>query len=92
MSLISGIPKELIKIQAYCDNKDTVEQVRSTKQDPKAKRIAADIAKIKEMIQTREVSTLDWVPSQQQLADALTKRGAAKEPIITTLKTGKFFN
>ena len=91
LSMITGVPKELIKVQGFTDNKDCVEAVRSTKQDPKAKRIAADTAKIKEMIQTREVATLDWVPSHQQLADALTKRGAAKTSIMSTMSDGKFF-
>ena len=91
LCVITGVPKDLIKVQGFTDNKDCVEAVRSTKQDPKAKRVAADIAKIKEMIQTREVSTLDWVPSHQQLADALTKRGAARTSIMSTLSEGRFF-
>ena len=81
----------LTKVEAFCDCNDTVEAIRSTKQNPKSVLVQADVAKIKQMVDRKQVSTINWIPTGQQLADCLTKRGAATSALEHAAVKGKFF-
>ena len=50
-------------------------------------RLRVDIARLREMNELKEVS-FKWVPSGQQLADCLTKKGAATDLLREVLATG----
>ena len=50
-----------------------------------------DSAKIREMLERKEVENIQWISTDLQLADVLTKRGVAKSPLLNTLEEGKFF-
>ena len=76
---LTGLPKNLIKIEILTDCNDTVESVYSTKQNPKGGRILVEIAKVKEAMERGEVESVKWIPTQDMLADVLTKRGVRKE-------------
>ena len=91
LTQITGFPENLIKIEAFCDCNDTVEAIRSTKQNNKSVLVQADIAKIKQLVERKQVNTINWIPTQHQLADCLTKRGAATTAIKQTVVKGKFF-
>ena len=88
---MTGLSQELILIEAFVDCKDTYEAIIANKQFPKGSRLAAlEIAKIKEMLETEKVYRISWIDTTQQLADILTKRGVAADPLLRTLNTGSF--
>ena len=88
---LNSRPESMIKVEAFCDCNDTVEAIRSTKQNNKSVLVQADIAKIKQLVERKQVNTINWIPTQHQLADCLTKRGAATTAIEQTVVKGKFF-
>lgn len=48
-----------------------------------------DTARLREMVAMKEID-LHWVPSEKQLADCMTKRGAASELLRTVLASGAY--
>ena len=94
MVAMLGIGNKDILIEAFCDCGDTVAAIVANKPLPTSKnRLAAlEIARVKEMKDQKVIHSVHWVPSGQQLADVLTKRGASTEPIIQTISKGKFFD
>ena len=89
-----GIGEEDILIEAFCDCNDTVAAIVANKPLPNSKsRLAAlEIARIKEMKDLKMIHSVQWVPTNQQLGDIFTKRGASTEPIIQTVSKGRFYN
>ena len=86
---MTGLSAELILIEAYIDCRDTYEAVVSNKQFPKGSRLASlEIAKIKEMLERESVHRISWIDTTQQLADILTKKGVAADPLVQTLNKG----
>ena len=77
-----------INISASIDNKSLMENIESTKQVHE-KRLRINIAEIRRMKEQKEVSSIKWVDTRQQLADVLTKRGVDAQPLLDTLRTGK---
>jgi len=88
---LTGIPKELIGIEAFVDNNDAVQSFNSSKQNHKGGRIQIDAAKVREMLETGEVQSIQLVNNSLQVADALTKKGAATSHLVNTLEEGRFF-
>ena len=64
-----------------------VESVHSTKQVDD-KRLRMDIGAIRQSLDRGEVHSIRWCPGSQQLANAMTKRGASSEELLKTLQTG----
>ena len=89
-----GIGEEDILIEAFCDCNDTVAAIVANKPLPNSKsRLAAlEIARIKEMKDLKMIHSVQWVPTNQQLGDIFTKRGASTESIIQTVSKGRFYN
>ena len=88
---MTGLPKELIAIEAFVDNNDAVSSFNSSKQNHKGGRIQIDAAKVREMLETQEVQSISLINNTLQIADALTKKGAPTVHLITTLQQGRFF-
>lgn len=78
---------EAIPIYAFTDSRNLYESLHSTK-PVEEKRLRIDIATLQEMIQKREVTRIDWIPGDCQLADCLTKRGASCQKLINVLNSG----
>ena len=78
-----------IKIEAHTDSRNLAESIRSTKSSSE-KRLRIDIAAMKEMIACKEVESVKWVPTCRQLADGLTKKGAATHKLMNILENGSF--
>ena len=78
--------KELPEIELHTDSFSLKEHLESSKviNDP---RLRVDIARLREMRELGEV-TVRWVPSELQLADCLTKRGAATDQLRRVLASG----
>ena len=53
------------------------------------KRLRLEIASIKEKIQKHMVKEYVWVPTEEQLADVLTKKGASPLRLLSVLEGGK---
>ena len=54
--------------------------------------ILVQVAKIKEMLDNREVRNVTWLPKELQIADCLTKRSSSKIPLLQALEQGRFMN
>ena len=63
-----------IYVEAKTDNKSLWENLNNTRQCDE-KLLRNSIALIKEMVECKEVKTIDWVETSAMLADTLTKRG-----------------
>ena len=46
---------------------------------------------MKQIIDRSEITSLAWIPTEQQIADCFTKSTASKVPIRTVLRSGNFF-
>ena len=92
MSKLLNFKEDQIKIEAFCDCNDTVEAILANKPLPnKNSRLAAlEIARIKEMRELGMLHDIVWIPTRFQLADSFTKRGVNIEPLVETLKKGRF--
>ena len=88
---ITNFPKELIKIESLCDCRDTVAAIYSTK-TKKLGKTQIDIAAIQQMVDCGEVERVKWIPTVKQIADSLTKEGAAKESLLSTIINARFFS
>ena len=88
---LTGIPGDLISVEAFVDNNDAVSSFNSSKQNHKGGRIQIDAAKVREMLETGEVKSIQLISTSVQIADSFTKKGAATSPLINTLEQGRFF-
>jgi len=77
---------KIIEIYGFVDNMQLFEQVTSTKQ-PLDKRIRLDIAEMQETVQ-KEIANVIWVPTKDQLADSLTKRGSDYTKLAQVIESG----
>ena len=89
--LMTGLKEDMIQVEGLCDNKGTVEAIDSyVMKKAKGIRIGLEVAKIREMKESGEVASISWLETNFQLADALTKFRAAREPLLQVVETGKF--
>ena len=88
---MTGVPENLVLIEAFVDNMDAVASFNSTKQCQKGGRIQIDAAKIREMLENREIHSIQAVSTMAQIADSMTKVGAPTAHLINTLSEGRFF-
>ena len=51
------------------------------------KRLRVDVAILREMIDKPEIKKVTWVPTKDQLADCLTKRGSSPLKLLQVLTT-----
>ena len=75
----------LFPIHCYTDSKSLLESVHSTK-TLKEKRLKADVCVIREMLEKKEIESINWCPSNRQLADCLTKSSASSTKLMSLLK------
>jgi len=47
---------------------------------------------MKQILERKEIEVLTWIPTEKQLADAMTKASAVKTPLSYTLQKGQFYN
>ena len=63
-----------IPVEAYTDSKSLWESLHNTRQCEE-KILRNSIAGIKELIELKMIKEVNWVPTQNQLADCMTKQG-----------------
>ena len=83
-----NVRENKIPILAYIDNKSSDESLRSTKQ-VQGKRLRIDIAEVQRMLESKEINKIIWIPSKENLADGLTKRGIDTSVLLQYISTGK---
>ena len=87
---LTDIPSDLILIEVFCDNHDVVSSVHSTKDACKSTRVRADVGRMKQIVDRKEIEVLHWIPTEKQLADVFTKGTVSKVAICSTLENGTF--
>ena len=86
-----GVSSDMIKIEVFCDSQDAVASFNSSKPTQRGSRIQIDVARVREMIEEGVLDNVNFIGTQMQLADSLTKKGAGKADLIETVKQGRFF-
>ena len=82
--ILTLVENKTLEIIAIIDNKSVVEALYSTKMvDDKRRRI--DISAIKQYLDNDEISSVMWCPGKQQIANAMTKRGASNRDLLHIL-------
>ena len=89
---MTGCSSEMLTIESFCDNADTIKALAGTKQYKKGNLIGLEVHKIKQMEERGEVKPVRWLPGSYQIADCLTKEKATGIPILESLTKGKFMN
>ena len=87
--IITMLEKSKIPILAYIDNKFLDKSLRSTQQ-VKKKCLRIDIAEVQHMLESKEINEINWIPSKENLADGLTKRGIDTSVLLHCISARKF--
>ena len=87
--MIGELIGKKLQIHANIDNNNLHTLIHSTTSITE-KRLRIEIAAVKEMIEKQEVASVNWVKSDDQLANCLTKRGASSQKLIHVLTSGSF--
>ena len=72
-----GCSPDIIDIEVSFDFHDVISSVFSTKDICRSVQVRLDIGRLKQIIDKGEISSLIWVPTEQQLADALKKASSS---------------
>ena len=77
-----------LSVVAYTDYKSLHENLHSTKQVRK-KRLRVDMAEIRTTLNTDDIQRIIWLPTELQLANDLTKRGAKTDMLLDFINSGQ---
>ena len=80
------------EVEVLCDNHDVVSSVYSTKDTCKSIRVRADVGRMEQIIDRREVTIVTWIPTEKQLADAFTHSTVSRSAICSKLANAEFSN
>ena len=83
LEFITGLK---LRINGYVDSKQLFESLYSSK-TVLEKRLRVEISSIQELLQSGEVSRVNWVPTTRQYADCLTKKSGMEQNLVKLLKT-----
>lgn len=87
LAAITGVPENMIKVEGICDADDVVKAVNNTTQKSKD-RTSWEIGRVRQMLNKKEICRVKWQEGAGNVADVLTKRGAAKHLIQRTMEFG----
>ena len=71
---------ENVPINCHVDNKSLIDALNS-KKNVEDKRLRIDLAVLEDMLLQKEINSVSWVNTSNQLADCLTKRGASAQQL-----------
>ena len=77
-----------LPVVAYTDNKSLHENLHSTKQVHE-NRLRIDMAEIRRMLNTDDIQRIICLPTELQLANALTKKGANTNMLLDFINSGQ---
>ena len=80
---VSG--SKITQIVARTDSKSLYDAANSSK-TMEDSRLKIDVAVLRDYLRQDELQSIDWVPSDEQLADSLTKGGASTEKLLCALR------
>ena len=86
-----GKESRLIPIHIFCDNKSLIDQIHSTT-SVENKRLRIDISVLRDMHHNGEIQQFKWVPTDIQVANALTKKGCSSFYLSQILQGRLRFN
>ena len=87
-TIIKEVTQLDLTIQAFVDHKGAVQSINSTN-SMVDKRLRVDTAAIRQMIERGEVGSVSHCAGKDQLADALTKRGADGRTLLNLINAGR---
>ena len=75
-----------IKIECFTDNHQLYDSVYSIRpiQD---KRLQMEIALLRDMVNKKEITKINWIENKYQIADCLMTSGVSSEKLLNTRKT-----
>ena len=73
-----------IPIYCYTDNKSLVD-VLDSKKNVDDRRLRIDMAVLRDMLYRKDISSVRWISTSNQLANCLTKRGASAKQLCAAL-------
>ena len=81
------VSEDQIPVEVKIDSKTLYDSLNSTKQVDE-KTIRHLVSWIKQQIEQKTVEKIDWVCTEEQLADVFTKMNAKTEPILSVISEG----
>ena len=78
------LPNITTKVICITDNKSLVDALHSTKMMTD-RWLRLNIYGIKSMLTEREVDSVQWIDTKNQLADCLTKKGSCRDNLINAI-------
>ena len=85
------VSEKQIEVEAFTDSKTLLDSINSTKQVDE-KTVRHLVAWIKEQIDEKKVKTVNWVCSEEMIADVFTKANAKTNLILEVVKNGRLPN
>ena len=77
-----------LPVVVHIDNKSLHENLHSTKQ-VREKRRRIDMAEIRRTLNADDIQRIIWLPTELQLANDLTKRGAKTDMLLDFINSGQ---
>ena len=87
-SIVKEITNKDVPITCMVDNKSLEQNLRSLK-PVEEKGLRAYIGSLREKMTNGEIKNVEWIATNKQLANCLTKQGASSQGLIDTLQRGK---
>ena len=85
-----NVSEDQIEVEAKIDSKTLLDSLNSSKQVDE-KSIRHLVAWIKQQMELNTVGNIDWVCSNEQVADVFTKKNVNTDHIISVVSQGKLF-
>ena len=83
------LPKYDFPVKCLVDNDSLVQHLYSTLNSTEEKSLRINIASLKQAISRKNIESVSWVETKEQLADCMTKRGANCAKLLTVLQSGR---
>ena len=84
------VSEQQVEVEAYTDSKTLLDSIYSTKQVDE-KTVRHLVAWIKEQIEEKKVKNVNWVCSEEMIADVFTKANVKAGLILEVIRSGKLF-
>ena len=85
-------PEGLIEIEAFCDNRNAVFNLKSLTIKEAQFPIRMYIKRMKDLMDEGYVKKVEEIGDSEQIADNLSKLTGTRMDLIQTLKQGRFFH
>ena len=88
---IFDLKEKTIPVEALVDNKGTRDAVHSTA-SVSDRRLRRDVGIIKQMLNTKKITTISWCSGKDQPADGMTNRTAPCFELVDVFQNGRSFS